>query len=183
MGVRFRLKQGKHYARANGCSVIVYLNGGTEKKTNGGHYLVAGDVIECYPEMLKYFMDKFEQIDPDPKPESPEVGLYLVAVDGGWNVVNSVTKQSLNDVPLTQEVAESIVTVFDTTKQLQEAEAAAQKPPETETSDPDRINVTAIDDEQPQYVDGQVDNENPEVKDDDQEDHQYQTTASRQHQF
>ncbi len=110
MLVKFRLTQGKHYARADGRSVIVYVDHGTKKKTTGSYCLVPCDVIECDAEKLKHFMDKFEKISPDPPPPQPTAGLILDPLENGkFNVVNSKTGKALNDEPLSRDVAESII--------------------------------------------------------------------------
>lgn len=133
MGIRFRLTQGKHYARADGRSVIVYLNGGIEKQESGYHKLVKGDILECDPDMLKHIMNRFEQIDPDPPAPEPTAGLCIVAVDNGmFDVVNSATGEALNDVLLTKDVALTIVSQFKADHNLETARIAAKAPPEQE---------------------------------------------------
>jgi hypothetical protein len=110
MLIRFRLTAGKHYARADGRSVIVYLKGGKDKKETGQHRLLPGDIIECYPEMLKHIMDRFTQIDPDPPPAEPTAGLFLVDLgDDTFNVINENTGLPVNDVPVSRETALSMV--------------------------------------------------------------------------
>lgn len=87
------------------------------KKGMGTHYLPGmkavhpGDEIKCEKEELGGALDKFEQLDPDPEPEKPKVGLKLLHVGGGYyNVVNDATGKVLNDRPLKKEVAEEMLT-------------------------------------------------------------------------
>jgi len=110
MLIRFRLKAGKYHARVDGRTVIVYLKGGREKKQTGHHCMLPGDIIECYPEMLQHFKDMFTQIDPDPPPPEPTAGLFLVDLgDGRFNVINENTGFPVNNVPVSREVALSMV--------------------------------------------------------------------------
>lgn len=97
MKIRFRLKRGKYsYQDTDGNAVVKH----------------AGDIVECEPEKLKFFMDKFEQIDPDPPAPEPEVGLKMERASdepNQWNVINETTGKPINDAPLGLREAQAIV--------------------------------------------------------------------------
>jgi hypothetical protein len=98
MKMRFRLKKGKYtYQDADGNTVV--------KRS--------GDIVECEPEKLQYFMDKFEQLDKNPPPPEPSVGLKKVRVPGEetnqWNVINEATGKPINDVPLNYRDAQALI--------------------------------------------------------------------------
>jgi hypothetical protein len=100
MPIRFRLKpgHGKHYASVDG------------KKT----VLRPGDVICCEPAELGGAIGKFEQLDPDPPPAAPEIGLCVVNRDDGLcDVVNEATGEKINDAPMTPEEASSLTDKFE----------------------------------------------------------------------
>ena len=83
------------------------------KLTKGVHYhdrkrLKPGDEVECAPEKLRYFMDKFTVIEEDPVIEDiPEpVPLEMKHRGGGrWDVINRATGKAINDIGLTKEEA------------------------------------------------------------------------------
>lgn len=86
------------------------------KKGAGAHYLrdgtrvLPGKTITIDPLCLGGAKDKFEQIDPDPPPAEPSVGLKLKHVGGRyWNVVNEKTGRNINDKPLQKEDARALV--------------------------------------------------------------------------
>ena len=86
------------------------------KKGAGAHYLydgtriLPGNIITIDPLWLGEAKDKFEQIDPDPPPMEPSVGLKLKHIGGGyWNVVNESTGKNINDKPLKKEDAHALV--------------------------------------------------------------------------
>lgn len=99
MKIRFRLKQKKASHRYTG--------------TDGEMVVMQpGDIIECEPDKLKYCMDKFEQIDPDPPAPEPAVGLKMERASdepNQWNVISEVTGKPINDVPLGLREAQAIV--------------------------------------------------------------------------
>lgn len=123
MLIKFRLTQGKHYAHADGRSVVIYLDGGTKKKVKGHHCLHPGDIMACAdPDMLQYFKDRFVQITPDPPPEQPKSGFTLDALENGkFNVINSKTGEALNDEPVSQDIAESLL-IHHADKQTKEGD-------------------------------------------------------------
>lgn len=83
------------------------------KLIKGVHYhgkkrLVVGDEIECSPEKLRYFMDKFEVIEEDPTIEDIKEPMPLEMKHRGggrWDVINRVTGKPINDIGLTKEEA------------------------------------------------------------------------------
>jgi hypothetical protein len=97
MKMRFRLKRGKYsYQDTDGNAVVKH----------------AGDIVECEPEKLKFFMDKFEQVDPDPPLPAPPVGLTMARASeepNQWNVINEATGKRINDIPLGLRDAQALV--------------------------------------------------------------------------
>lgn len=86
--IRYRLKQG--------CG----------SHTMRGNVYVAGDIIETNADELRGVLDKFEQLEPTPSQSELTVGLRIEQCEGGFNLVNSVTDEKINDEPLHQDVAE-----------------------------------------------------------------------------
>jgi hypothetical protein len=99
MRIRFRLKKrtaSHRYTNADGEMVVMQ----------------PGDIIECEPDKLKYFMDKFEQLDPDPPLPVPVVGLTMERASeepNQWNVINEATGKRINDIPLGLRDAQALV--------------------------------------------------------------------------
>jgi len=97
--MRFRLKQkhGKH-------SMVI---DGVRRK------LVPGDTIDCESYELGNALDKFEQLDPTPPPKQPKVGLRIVEseISGLFDVINESSGRALNDEPLDEDAARSLVEV------------------------------------------------------------------------
>ena len=83
------------------------------KLIKGVHYhdrkrLKKGDEIECAPEKLRYFMDKFEVIEEDPIIENIQEPMPLEMRHRGggrWDVINRATGKAINDIGLTKEEA------------------------------------------------------------------------------
>jgi hypothetical protein len=74
-----------------------------------GRKLQPGDVIDCSPEDVSFAKDKFMQLDPDPGPPKPVVGLKIVKHENGeCNIVNESTGVRLNDVSLTEDEAKEM---------------------------------------------------------------------------
>lgn len=96
--MRFRLKQGrgKHHYIDGDALVTVH----------------PGDVIDVPKDMLATVIDKFEQLDDDPRPVT--IGLAWEAVprsDGkGWDVLDSYAGAQcpVNDMPVTEHVAREV---------------------------------------------------------------------------
>ena len=91
---KMKLRMGKHYIRRSGRKVV----------------LRPGDQIDCEKHELGGAIHKFEQMEPDPPPSQPKVGLKLVARGGNWfDVVNEVTGKAINDRGLRRQEAEELV--------------------------------------------------------------------------
>lgn len=93
--LRFRMKPkaGFHYLRQNRREVTVR----------------PGDVVRCTKEEIHGALDKFEQLDPDPPPPEPKIGLKAVHCGfGKWDVINETTGVKINDKPLTKAEAREI---------------------------------------------------------------------------
>jgi len=72
-----------------------------------------GDIIRCESHKLRGAMDKFECLEPDELKKEQQrfakVGLKVIKIGRGvYDVVNEVTNNIINDVPLTLEEANSI---------------------------------------------------------------------------
>lgn len=93
--IRFRVKSGKHYAR--------------DKDGRSGCYR-KGEVFSADPERMKAFMDKLEQVDPDPPEPQPTAELQLVKrEDGKYDVVHPDSGDKLNDEPLSRYKAQQLI--------------------------------------------------------------------------
>ena len=95
--LRFKMKKGMgpHLIRRGGRLVTI----------------LPGDEITIEKHELVGAMDKFEQLDPDPEPKQPSVGLKLVHAGGKfWNVINEKTKRRINDKPMLKEDAQKLIT-------------------------------------------------------------------------
>ena len=69
-----------------------------------------GDIIKLRPDQAKGIMHKLEQLEPDPPEPQPEVSMVIMEnADGTYNVVNEVTSEPVNDLPLTMEQARALV--------------------------------------------------------------------------
>lgn len=91
----FKLKagMGKHRIRRDGRMVV----------------LKPGDEIDCERDELGGAIDKFEQLEPDPPPPEPKLGLKAVHRGAGkWDVVNEATGVKINDKLLTKEEAQEL---------------------------------------------------------------------------
>lgn len=75
----------------------------------GGVTYRSGDIIDTTRDALGGAIDKFEAMEADSPPEQPTVGLHIVKVVGGFNVVNGVSGKALNDKPLLKGVATSML--------------------------------------------------------------------------
>ena len=99
--MRFRMKQnvGKHQMRDRLGKVLV---------------VCPGDVVDCDPQDIDAVKWKFDQLDPEPAPD-PVVPagkeFRVVAVDGGFNVVQESSGEPLNDEPLTAQDAADLAGV------------------------------------------------------------------------
>ena len=91
----FKLKtdMGKHYIRRDGRMVM----------------LKPGDKIDCEKYELGGAIKKFEQLEPDPPPPEPKLGLRAVHRGAGkWDVVNEATGVKINNELLTKEEAREL---------------------------------------------------------------------------
>jgi len=78
-------------------------------RLRSGETVIPGQIVKCEKKELGGAIDKFEQLDPDPPPPQPRVGLIArPAKYGRWDVINPEGGR-VNDVPLTKEEAEAIV--------------------------------------------------------------------------
>lgn len=113
MKMRFRLKRGKYsYQDPDGNAVV----------------LLAGQTIKCEPDRLKFFMDKFEQLDPDPPESVPVVGLKKEKASdeaNEWNVINEATGEPINDAPLTFREAQALIR--ENKEMMQEEDATEEE--------------------------------------------------------
>jgi len=82
----------------------------------GPHYLDGkrydpGDIIELHEYQIKNIMDKLVPVDPAPiiapEPE-PEVKLQIIEADDGWDVINELTGDPINDASLTLDQAKAL---------------------------------------------------------------------------
>lgn len=77
---------------------------GGQKRT-----LKPGDEVRCEKDLLRFVMDKFDQVEPDPPPPEPKTGLKAVHRGfGKWDVINEQTGRPVNDKPLTKEDAKEL---------------------------------------------------------------------------
>jgi hypothetical protein len=100
---RFRRKAnlGPHNAVIGGVRVLV----------------TSGMIIECYPEDIGAFAHQYDVINKpeEPPPELLPSGSTLAMVKreggdlSGWDIVNPITGQPLNDTPLTLDEAKSLL--------------------------------------------------------------------------
>lgn len=68
-----------------------------------------GDVVKSLKDLRKLFPNKFELVVNTP-PVEPETGFKVVSLGRGqYNVVNTVSKDVLNEEPLTKSEAEELV--------------------------------------------------------------------------
>jgi len=91
----FKLKagMGKHHIRRTGRMVV----------------LKPGDKIDCEKYELGGAIFKFEQLEPDPPPPEPKLGLKAVHRGAGkWDVLNEATGVKINDGLLTKEEAQEL---------------------------------------------------------------------------
>lgn len=83
------------------------------KNNVGNHYynrrkLKPGDIIDT--DSVGGAIDKFEQLDPDPEPVLPNVGLHAKETeDGRFDVVNETTGEPINDAPLNKNEVDQLV--------------------------------------------------------------------------
>jgi len=85
----FKLKtgMGKHRIRRDGRMAV----------------LKPGDEIDCEKHELGGAIYKFEQLEPDPSPPEPSMGLRAVHRGfGKWDVINEASGVKINDKPLTK---------------------------------------------------------------------------------
>lgn len=95
MPILFRMKagMGEHYIRRHGQMVC----------------LRSGDQIRCEPHELGSAIRKFDQLEPDPPPPQPKVGLKAVHRGfGKWDVINQATGAKINDQPLSKQEAKEL---------------------------------------------------------------------------
>ena len=112
----FKLKtgMGKHYIRRKGQMVM----------------LKPGDGIDCEKYELGGAIFKFKQLEPDPPPPEPKLGLKAVHRGAGkWDVVNEATGVKINDNLLTKEEAQGMVSSLPEPEPPSAQEGFLGKPP------------------------------------------------------
>lgn len=115
--LRFRMKpkKGVHYLRRNGSEVPVR----------------PGDVIECDKDEIKGALDKFEQLDPDPPPKEPKIGLKAIhRGHGNWDVINEATGEAINTEPLDKAEARKMEATWVPPGDATDLDSSTEKPEE-----------------------------------------------------